>query len=113
MQPNRLPILMALTCALLTLVGVLATPACTSTSSIQQPSKAWVDGSRAVHDVIAPRLTAYLNADLQIDPITRDVLMRTLGDWEFMIRQGEAATAPIPTVAPAPATPPAATGAGQ
>lgn len=73
----------------------------------QLPSRAWVDASRAVHDVVAPRFQSYVMADATLDDATRQVLLRTVSDWEFMIRQGELATKPLPPAAPA------ATGAGQ
>jgi len=63
---------------------------CKSTQALESPKRAWVDASRKIHDVLAPRLQTYLAADDQLDPITRDTLLRTIGDWEFLIRQGEA-----------------------
>lgn len=103
---NRsLPPVFALQAVLLLLAVLLAllpTPACQGPAAMQQPNRAWVDASRQFHDVIGPRFVAYVQADATLDQLTRDVLVRTVSDWEFMVRQGEAS---IPVTAPAPAAP--------
>jgi hypothetical protein len=88
-------------------MGLVATPGCTSPGNGPplSPARAWVDASRAVHDVIAPRFTIYLELDTTLDPVTRANLERTLTDWDFMIRQAEAAIAPPPAVPPGPPSP--------
>jgi len=81
---------------------LLAPLGCQGPAAMQQPNRAWVDASRQFHDVIGPRFVAYVQADATLDQLTRDVLVRTVSDWEFMVRQGEAS---IPVTAPAPAAP--------
>lgn len=87
-------------------LGLSLAPGCTSLEGgpPTTPARAWVEASRAVHDVVAPRFTTYLQADTTLDPVTRANLERTVSDWEFMIRQAEAVLAPpAPSPAPAPA----------
>lgn len=60
------------------------------------PRRAWVDASRAFHSAIGPRFLDYVAADPTLDETTRLVLERTVADWDFMVRQGEAEVAPVP-----------------
>lgn len=104
--------LLTVVCLSLAILGPMSglLTSCTSQGLAQQPSRAWVEASRAVHDVVAPRFQAYVVADATLDDATRQVLLRTVSDWEFLIRQGELAHPPTPGLPPAPQ--PAAGGAG-
>jgi hypothetical protein len=87
---------------------VVVPSSCTAPGAGQLPSRAFVDASRAIHGAIGARFQAYVRADLSLDPTTRETLVRTVDDWEFMVRQAEAALEPA---LPAPAPPaPAPTG---
>lgn len=65
----------------------------------EQPAEAWVRASRATHDLIVPRFILYAESDPTLNEVTKQALLGTLADWEFMIRQGEAIYPP-PTVEP-------------
>ncbi len=103
--------------AILALFAAAAIVSCTSTGMGQSPAESWVRASRAVHDTIGERFRGYVNADPTLDPDSRRTLLNAVGDWEFMIRQGESLYPPaVPAPAPAPVpatTTPAAGGGGR
>jgi len=82
---RRLPILF-----LLLLAAVL--PSCAA-GSLSNPAAEWVQASRAVHDVIAPRFAAYVEADADLEEVERAQLLGLVGDWELMVRTAEDAIA--------------------
>lgn len=102
MQSRRTPLAVFLV-ALIALALQWLTVACSGPQRIS-PQYQWVTASRAVHDVLAPRLQVYLQADPALDPETRTNLLRVVDDWEFMIRQAEAVVG-SPVAAPAQPTP--------
>lgn len=112
MNRSRSPSLL-LALVLLALV-VFPSAACQGPGgALQQPSRAFVDASRSFHSVIGVRFQHYVNADTTLDLTTRDTLIRTVDDWDFMIRQGEAAVPPPPAPMPPPDPARPAGGGGQ
>lgn len=98
---------MKTTARVLLLLVLALTVACQGPASVLTPQRAWVDADRSFHGVIGLRFKGYVNADTTLDPLTRDVLLRSVDDWDFMIRQAEATLPPASAAPPAP-TPAAA-----
>jgi hypothetical protein len=92
-NPDRLLILVLLSTALLGAVAFFSS-GCTSTGPLAQPSAAFTQASRSFHTVIGLRFKMYVTADASLDPATRDVLLHTVDDWDFMIRAAEQVVAP-------------------
>jgi hypothetical protein len=76
---------------ILMLIACVATylASCQTPKAIEQPQRAWIDASRKVYEVVAPRFQTYVMHDDTLDQVTKDQLLKTVSDWEFMVRQGE------------------------
>jgi hypothetical protein len=98
---HRIAALVILTvCLLGGLALSLSTSSCCAPGVGVLPSRAFVDASRELHGVIGPRFLAYVAADPALDAVTKETLAGAVGDWEFMLRQAEAALPPATPAAP-------------
>lgn len=64
-------------------------------SPLYGPEAAFVDASRATHEVLAPRWKGYVAADLELDALTRDQLLKLVDDWELAIQAATEALGPV------------------
>lgn len=62
----------------------------------RQPAEDWVRADRATFDVVAPRLRAYVSADVTLQPSEQSALLGLLDDWKLRLEQGERIYPPEP-----------------
>lgn len=77
---------------LLVLVLALLAASCSSAKKlVVLPARQFVAGERAVHDLVAPRFTAYVNADTSLTESERAALTSVVADWPLAIAAAERA----------------------